>query len=204
MGLQIEISLDKDIREIDAFFDDLKFRAITTAARQGLNRAAERIRTLANKEIRKRRNMGLAEVKKRIRIKRAKGANIAALEARVDFSGLPLPMILFIIGSKKPKTQKLSNVRRKSRRFEIQKGQRKSKAGLFVQKANRGKRQFQVFRRKDPSDKSKGFIAQSAPSIANFLRQKTNIMRKIENSAIALVQKEYDQALRFQLSMLRL
>lgn len=204
MGIILDISLDRDIKEIDAFFDDLKFKAVTLAARQGLNRAARNIKAVANKEIRKRRKMKLKDVKSRIDITKATGLNIANLEARVDFSGAPLPMILFILGQKTPKTQKLKNVRRKSRRFEVVKGQKKKKKGLFIQKAKRGKRQFQVFRRGDPSDKSRGFRMQSAPSIAELLRKKSNILRRIENIGIAIMQKEYDRALALQLSKLKL
>ena len=204
MGLRLEISLDKDIREINAFFDELKFRAVTLAARQGINRAATRIRTLSNKEIRKRRNMKLKEVKKRVTIQKAKGTNITRLEATIRFSGFPLAMILFILGQKAPKKHTQANVKRKSRRFEITKGQKKAKKGLFVQKAKRGKSRYQVFRRGDKNDVGKGFKAQSAPSIAEFLRKKTNIFRKIENHGIAILQAEYDRALALQLSKLKL
>lgn len=203
MGLILEISLDRDIKEIDAFFDDLKFKAITLAARQGINRAATRVRTLATKEIRKRRKLKLKDVKQRISIRKAKGTNLAMLEAKITFSGIPLPLILFILGTKSPKVQKLPNPRRKSRRFEVIKGQKKGKRGLFVQKAKRGKLRFRVFRRGNPSDVSQGFKAQSVPSIAELLRSKTNVLRRIENSALALLQTEYDRALKFQLLNLK-
>ena len=96
MGLKIEISLDKTIQEIDLFFDNLKFRAITLAAKQAINRTAGRLQTFSNKEIRKRRKLQLKEIKKRIFISKAKGVNLAALQAKIKFSGMPLPMILFI------------------------------------------------------------------------------------------------------------
>lgn len=204
MGLQLEISLDKTIREIDLFFDDLKFKAITLSARQALNRTATRVRSFSNKEIRKRRKLQLKEVKKRITISKAKGVNLAALQAKIRFSGMPLPMILFILGQKTPKKQTLPNPRRKSRRFEIIKGQKKSKKGLFIQRAQRGRMQFQVFRRKDPNDKSKGFRLQSVPSIAEVLRKKSNLLRRIENRGGRILETEYDRALAFQLQKLRL
>lgn len=212
MGLNIEISLDKDIREIDKFFNDLKFNAITKSARQGLNRAAERTRSFAIRELRKRRKVKLQDLKgskkkgKRgfVTVRKAKGSNLFGLEARVNFSGIPLPLILFIVGQATPKAQRAPNPRRRSRKFEIQQGQKKEKKGLFVQKAKRGSRRFQVFRRTDPSDKTKGFKAQSAPSVAHILRSKSNILRKVENNAIALMQKEYDRALRFNLKNIRL
>lgn len=204
MGIQLEISLDKDIRELDQFFDDLKFKAVTQAARMGLNRAARDIKALSNKEIRKRRKMKLSEVKKRISIKTARGRNIADLEASVNFSGFPLPLILFIIGKKTPKVQTQANPKRKSRQFEIVKGQKKAKKGLFVQKAQRGKLRHAVYRRRDAKDVSQGFAAQSAPSIANLLRSKRNLLRKIENSGIAIMQREYDRVLKLQLLKLKL
>ncbi len=212
MGLKLTISLDRDIREIDQFFSDLRFKIITKSARQALNRAASRTRSLAIKEIRRRRKLKLQDLKGSkkkgkkgfVTVRKAKGSNIAALEAQVNFSGIPLPLILFILGDKGPKTQTLPNQRRRSRRFEIIKGKKKAKKGLFIQRAQRGSMTFQVFRREDPSDKSKGFTMQSAPSVAEILRTKSNVLRKIENGAIAIMQREYDRALQFNLSKLKL
>ncbi len=210
MSLNLEISLDKDIREIQTFFTDLKFKAITKAARQGLNRAADRTRSLALKDIRKARKAKLSDLKGSknkmgfVTTRKAKGNNIANLEAKVLFSGIPLPLIMFILGTKTPKKQNMPNSRRRSRRFEIVKGKKQKRKGLFVQKAKSGGRQFQVFRRADPNDRTKGFRMQSAPSVAEMLRSKANMLRRIENAAIALMQKEYDTALKFQLGKLKL
>lgn len=212
MGLNIEISLDKDIREIDAFFDDIKFQAVVKSARQGLNRAAQRTRTVAVREIVKRRNLKASDIKGSkkqgkkgfITVRKARGGDLFGLEAQVNFSGIPLPMILFITGKASPQSQTVPNNRRRSRQFEIVKGQKKQKKGLFVQKANRGSMRFQVFRRADPNDRTKGFKMQTAPSIANLLRTKSNLLRKIENNAIALMQNEYDRALKFNLSKIKL
>lgn len=204
MGLNLEISLDKDIRELSKFMTDLKFKAVTKSARQAINKTVKATKSNAIRELRKRRKVKLKELKGFVHTRNAKGSNISKLEGQVRFSGLPLPLILFILGTKSAKRQTLPNARRKSRRFEIVKGKKQAKAGLFVQKAQRGKRQFQVFRRADPNDPSKGFKAQSAPSIAQTLRTKQNIMRKIENTAIARLQREYDSALRFNLSKIKL
>lgn len=205
MGLQLTISLDKTIQEIDGFFDELKFKAITIAARQGINRAAKRTRSMAIKELRKRRKAKLSEFKKGfVTMKSAKGMNIARLEAQVRFSGVPLPLIFFILGDKKPKVQTVRNARRRSRRFEIIKGRKSTRAGLFVQKAKRGRQRYQVFRRTDPSDKSKGFKSQSTPSVAHILRSKRALLNKIENRALRLMQVEVSRALAFQLSKLKL
>lgn len=212
MGLNLVISLDKDIREIDRFFDDLRFNAVIKSARQGLNRAAERTRSFAIKELRKRRKLKLQDLKGSkkkgkmgfVTVRKAKGKDLFGLEARVNFSGLPLPLILFIVGRASPKAQTLPNPRRRSRKFEIVQGQKKRKRGLFVQKAKKGRSRFQVFRRTDPSDSSKGMKMQTAPSIANLLRSKSNLLRKIENNAIALMQKEYDTALKNNLRNVKL
>ena len=203
MGLQLEISLDRDIREIDAFLDELKFRALTLAARQALNRSAVDIRAFANKQIRKRQNLKLGDIKKRVRIIRARGMNIAQLEARVNFSGIPLPMILFIVGQKSPKAQTQPNPRRRSRSFQIVKGQKKKKPGLFIAPAQRGGRQFQVFRRKDPSDVTQGMRMQSIPSIAHFLRSNTALLNAIERKALGIMQRNYSRALQNQMSKLK-
>lgn len=212
MGLNLEISLDRDIREINAFFNDLMFNAVTKSARQGLNRAAERTRSFAIRELRKRRKLKLSDLKGSkkkgkkgfVTVRKATGNNLATLEARVNFSGVSLPLILFITGQASPKTQTLPNPRRRSRKFEIVQGQKKEKKGLFVQKAQRGSMRFQVFRRTDKNDKSQGFKTQTAPSIASLLRSKSNLLRKIENNAIALMQTEYSRALANNLRNVRL
>ena len=212
MGLRLTISLDKDIRELNQFFSDLKFKAITKSARQGLNRAATRTRTFAAKEMRKRlkilaRDLKGSKVRGKkgfITVNKAKGNNIAALEARVNFSGIPLPLILFIVGDKTPEVQKVGNANRSTREFEIKKGSKAKRKGLFIQKAKSGGERYLVFRRKDKLKKSKGFAAQSAPSVAEMLRKKTALMRKIERRAMDLLQKEYNRALAHNLSKIKL
>lgn len=207
MSLEIDLSLDTDIRSLNTFFDDVKFKAITKAARKGLNRAASRTQSKAIKEIRKRRNLKLKDLKGSkkqgtkgfVKIMQARGSDLFSMESSVVFSGVPLPLILFIVGQATPVKQLVRNARRKSRRFAIKKGVKKPKKGLFVQKAKRGGRRFQVFRRVNPNDPTKGFRKQSAPSVAETLRKKTSMLSKIENSAIAIMQREFDTALRFEL-----
>lgn len=212
MGLELTISLDRDIKELDLFFNRLRFKAVTTAARQALNRAATRTQSLAIRELRRRRKLKIQDLKgskkkgKRgfVTTRKATGNDLSKLQSRVNFSGVPLPLIMFILGQKTPKTHRVGNARRRSRRFEIVKGKKKSKPGLFIQKAKRGTERFQVFRRKDKKDKSQGFKMQSAASVAEILRAKGSMLRKIENSAIAILQKEFDRALAFQLDKLKL
>ena len=202
MGIELSINLDKQIDQMDEFFDDLKFKAIVKGTRQGLNRAALSIRAKSNKNIRKHRKMKLSEIKRRIKIRKAQGSILSELEAEVKFSGMPIPMILFLIGSKTPKTQTLPNPRRRTRKFEIKQGNRKGKPGLFVQKSKRGGLRNQVFRREDPNDRTKGFKVQSIPSIAHFLQSKAGMVKRLENSAIKIVEQEFVRAVNFQLSKL--
>lgn len=204
MGLQLEISLDKDIREINEFMSDLKFKVVTLSARQALNRTATKTQSNAIKQIRKQRKLKLKDAKGYVSTQRAKGRDIFKLEARVNFSGVPLPMILFLIGQKTPRRQFKRNSLRKPRQFEIQTGRKTKRGGLFVQKAKRGRSRYQVFRRSNPNDKSEGFKMQSAPSIAQYLRSKRNILNNIENAAIADLQKIYDTALAYNLRTLKL
>lgn len=210
MPVNLEISLDKDINDIRGFFSDLKFRALTVAARQALNRTATSTQSNAIKALRKRRNAKLKDLKGNkksggfVTVKKARGSNIANLEAEVIFSGIPLPLILFITGSRTPRRQTLPNSSRRARSFEIVKGKKSSRKGLFVQRAKRGPRAFTVFRRGDVKNVSEGFIHQSIPSVAELLRSKRNMLIKIENHALATLQRNYDSALKNQLSELKL
>lgn len=209
MGLILEISLDRDIKHLEKFFTDLRFKAITTAARQGINKAADSTRSMAIKEIQKKRNIALKDLKggkgRRgfVTVKKARGKNLASLEASVDFSGRVIPMIFLIVGRKTPKSFRIPNSRRKSRTFEIVKGARSTKKGLFIQKAARGQRRFEVFRRADPKDRSKGFRTQSLPSVVHLLRSQADAIRRIENASLNFLQKEYNIALTLQLSKLK-
>lgn len=203
MTIKIELSLEKDIKNLDEFFSDVKFKAITLATRQALNRTARDVKVSAVKELRKRQKLKLKEVNQRVKQQKARGSNIATLESSIEFSGIPLPLILFIVGRKEPIKHTRPNRSRKSRKFELRKGNKKSKPGLFVEKAKRGRLRYQVFRRRGPNDKSKGFVKQSAPSIAHFLQSKRNILTKIENNGIAIMQQEFDRAIKLQLDKLK-
>ena len=204
MGLNLEISLDKDINQINAFFSDLKFKAITKAARQALNRTATSTQSKAIQEIRERRKAKRKDIKGFVTRDLARGNNISKLEARVNFSGFSLPLILFIVGRKTPRHQTQPNSKRRARSFEIIKGQRKKKPGLFIEKAARGKRRFEVFRRGDPSDRSKGFRTQSAPSVAHLMRSKSDLINKIQSHALDTMQKTFASALKNELGKLKL
>lgn len=212
LGLQLEISLDKDIRELDLFFSDLKFKAVTRAAKKALNKAVVSTQSIAIKEIQKRRKLQLQQLKgsKKKDIdslvfhKKAFGMTLSKLEARVFFSGRPLPMILFIIGKPTPRVQTKKNANRQSRQFQIQTGQTKSKPGLFVQKSKHDDGRYQVFRRRDPSDRSKGTRMQSVPSLAQLLKKDQGIFSVIKSKGLARLVKEYDRALKLELSKLKL
>jgi len=204
MGLSLEINLDKDIKEINQFFTELKFKAIVKSARQALNKTARSTRSFALKEIRKRRKTQLKNIKGFVSVQSARGNRISKLQAKVTFSGRKFPLIFFILGTKTPKAQTLPNPRRKSKRFEIVQGNKKAKAGLFIQKAARGPRQFEVFRRADPSDRSKGFRTQAAPSIVSMFQRKASMLKRIENRALNTMTKTYDQILQFELAKLKL
>jgi len=211
MGLELEISLESDIKNLDLFFDKLRFKAVTLAARQGLNRAASRTQSEAMRQIRKERNIKLQELKgskkkglpPRVRMSKATGMNLATMEASVSFSNAPLPLILFLVGKKEPIKQTRPNPKRKPRRFEIKKGVKEPKRGLFVQKAKRGTSRYQVFQRRDPKQVQEGFVKQSAPSVAEFLRQKTAMLNKIEKKSMTLLQVEFGRALENQLNKLK-
>jgi hypothetical protein len=194
---------------MDKFFNDLRVKAITLAARQGINRAGKRWRSYSMAKIRQRIKVKLKDIKGttkrkgRVTFDKATGMNLGTMTGVLTFSRRPLPMILFIKGQAKPIKQTRPNRRRRPRKFEVGVGRKVAKRGLFVEKAKRGPLRYQVFRRVDPSDKTKGFKTQKVSSLAALMRNNKRLLSRIENRGKRLVQIEYRRALDFQLKKLK-
>lgn len=198
--MQLEIGLEKQIKEIDKFLTDVKFKALRKATKRALNRTATQVRTFSIKKIREERPLKATDVRKRIQIFRARGNNIANMDAVLAYSGIPLPLILFVTGQKTPRTV---TSRSRPLNIAIKKGSKKAKKGLYIAKAKHGKQRYQVFRRVDKKQRSAGMVKQSAPSIAQLLQKKRSIRNLLDSRASLLLQKNFTKEFAFELNKLK-
>lgn len=181
------------------FFSNLKFQAVTRATRTALNRTANQTRNFAVKRMREERKLPAGSLKRRIFIHRARGNQLSRMHADIRFTGISLPLILFVKGSKSPRRGKGPTLS-----FEIRKGTAKQKKGLYIAKAKHGKERYQVFRRRDPGSKTnRRHVKQSASSIVELFRTKVALRTQIQNHASLRFQKNFASALEFQLLKLK-
>lgn len=198
--IKLEIDMETHLRDLDMYFSNLKLKAITNAARDSLNRAATQTRNFSVKRMQEERKLAPASLKRRIFILRARGNELGRLTATVLYTGLPLPLLLFIKGAKKP----IRGPGKGPRVFEIKKGSVKPKRGLFVAKAKHGKERYQVFRRREPGNsKKKDMVKQGVSSVVELFRKKRDMQDQIKNFASLRFQRNFEQALTFQLSRLK-
>lgn len=204
MGLDVRIDLGDEIRKTGFFFDHtIKDSVIVKSARQAINRAAQSMKSFSNRQIREERKLKLREIADKIRLKKAQGKELIDLEATVTFSGIPLPLILFVAGAKQPREQKGIPVgRRKRLKVEIKRGQKKTRQHLFIARAKRGEHRYQVFQR--ASSGKSALKMQSAPSIAEMLRTKRNIKDLLERHALTRLKAEFEAAYNFNMSKAKL
>lgn len=196
----IEINMETQLRDIDLFFQSIQNKAVKKATKRALNRAASSLRVFAVKKMQEERKFPVSKIKQRIVVNKVRGNSLARMNSEVVFLGSPLPLIYFVKGKKQPR-----RVTKRSRplRFEISKGNTSAKKGLFIASAKRGEERYQVFRRVDKKDRSKGMKKQSAPSIAHIFMKKRNMRQAIESRGSLLLQKEFTRELKFQLDKLR-
>ena len=191
--------MEDSLKELDIFFTRLKTQAVTKATRKALNRTATQVRNYSVKRFTRERKLSPAALKRRIFLRKAKGNDLMRLQSQVIYTGIPLPLILFISGVKKPRR----NTNR-PRVFEIKKGDKKAKRGLFVAKAKHGKERYQVFRRKDPSSSTnKKMVKQATSSVVELFRQRVRIQSSIKTVAKRQFKKNLNSQLTFELAKLK-
>ena len=110
MIIEIEHSLEDAIKFLTVFSK----KELVRAHRRALNRTATGLRKEATIAIKKELRLKSGNIKaKRLRVRKATGSRFEQLEAALEFSGDPVPMIEFVRGSKKPRDQKGKPVKRR-------------------------------------------------------------------------------------------
>lgn len=200
MGLQIEISLGKDLKQLDTFLTDLKFKVITRGVRQGLNRAAKRGRTETRKTVRKSiYNLKLKQLAREINTTPARQRVLPDLESSIDISFNKISLRRFLTPAQLNRSQKGIKVKKRKRlRVRISPGRTSTLKKAFIAKGRNNN--IQVFRRR--TKKSLPIVVQKVPSIAKQLDKKPSVFKSLLARIQAIQIKEVDRAIAFQLSKL--
>ena len=164
--MSFDVKLTDNFFEVLDAFKELDTNAILSAARRALNRTIVTVRKESFVEIKRHVKVKSGELRKDYTwLEKAKGGGVDSVEAAVHFSRAPLPLLLFVKGSKTPIQQK--GIRVKARRrltVEIQPGKKLKIQSGFIQRV----KSLQVFKRKS----SGGLAKQGTPSVAHIVLTK--------------------------------
>lgn len=193
--MALEINIKTNFAALAAAFDDLKKRHVVQAARRAMNRSLISVRKESVLSLRKVIKLKSTEIKDKISTFPARGGSLEALEAKLVFSGKPIPLINFIRGSKAVIEQKGIKVKRRRKlRAEITPGKRFIVKKAFIQRA----RSVQVFK----GQRGKGFKSQGAPSIAHLIRERHGgvLGRALVSYALKRFDRTFEQDLKARLN----
>lgn len=159
----LRISIDSNFEALGKAFEELGASQIISASRRAMNRTLLTLRKTSIGLITERIRIKPKELRsKYIWLERARGGNFLSLEAAIVFSGMSIPLLEFVRGSREPIQQKGIPVkRRKKTRAEITPGKRFVVKKGFVQRVQT----LQVFKRR----KSGEFYKQSVGSVAKLI-----------------------------------
>jgi hypothetical protein len=163
----LTINISADMGEAVALFDSLAPNKLASAARRAANRTLVTLRKEAIIQIMRKLKIKSSVLRaKHIDLNRAKGASLGAVEASIDFSKNPIPMLEFVKGNKDPIEQKGIKVsKRRKLKAEIQPGRKFVVKKAFIQ---RGPHSKQVYK----SVKRGGFKKQGIRSIGFLIEER--------------------------------
>lgn len=199
MGINVNISLEKDLNEIKVFLDEFRTKALVNATRKSFNRTVSTLRTRSNKEVREHRKLKAGEINRRFfRVMKARGSRLDRLEASLDISGDPISLIRFVKGDKNPRNQKGIKVKkRKPLKVEVKPGRRVQLKSAFIAKGSGGKNQ--IFRRR--TGKRNPIVKQSVPALSTLF-SRDRFRAPLEAFANAKLSQEFERTFEFELDRL--
>jgi len=212
--LSIDITIEDNLKKVDANLKLLKNTLLPIAMRQALNKTLSSVVTKTVRKLREERALKAVTIKGSTKkgIKgfmktfKSKGKNINKLKSKMWITGRSIPMIEFVRGSKDPREQKGIPVkRRKKISVRIRPGKTFKKKKLFIAKSNKGRNM--VFRRMDnqlrKTPNQKGPIAeQSTTSLASIFRRR-RVSRPIETFARRKLLIEFKRSFKLQMSKMK-
>jgi hypothetical protein len=187
----MQIDIEIDLQGAERFLKAFSKKELIKAHRRALNRTAVGLRKESTIAIKKRLRLKSGDIKKKnLRIKKAIGSRFESLEAAVEFSGTPIPMIEFVRGSKKPINQKGKKVgRRRAVKVEIKPGRRfKLRHGFIATVKSK-----QIFRR---SGKGKSDLKKQSIKAPSVLVGKDKFRSPLERYVRSRYEREIESALK--------
>ena len=199
--MSLDINILHSFEQIPKMLDDFKLRQATQGARRAINRALVGGRKESTSLLHERIRMKKGQIKKEnIAIQKAKGGSLASLEGIVSYNTKGLPMLLFVVGKKTPRSQKGVPVRRRRKlKVEVTRGNRRTHPKAFIAKTQ-GKNR--VFRRPNKGTNSK-LYRQHVPSISHFFNTKAKIKEKTLAHMRDRFEREFSRELEVRLNRLR-
>ncbi len=163
--MSLDLNILHNLDEIEDFWSDLSQKVAIPATRSAINKAIRSTHKESIIQLKKRLKLTTGKLKKKYIYKtKAKGTTLAALEASVVFSTVPVSMINFVRGNKQAIKQKGIKVsKRRKLRVEITPGKKFHLRKAFIQKGKNNN--YHVFK----SDGKGKMIKQSAPSVAHVV-----------------------------------
>ena len=190
----MQITVEKDIRRLRRDLNTLEKRIVPKATSRTLNRVSSSAKTASSRHISPQIGSRLSGVKRRIDIVKA---SVRRLWADMVAHGRPLPLIEFVIGSKKPTQQKGGKrglVKAKAW------GKRRTFENAFIAPIKAGSRKTAVYMRK--TGKRLPVKMLFGPGIKQIFKQKENITL-MEHQVQKKLPKEFGQNIRFYLSRMK-
>lgn len=187
MSLDIRIDFDSSIAE--ELLGRLSYKQIAKITQRSMNTTIVSLRQKAIDETRKKVKVREGVLRKKYTwIERARGNNLHGMEAVLNFSSHPLPLLEFVKGSKNVIAQKgIPIKKRRKLKFEITPGKVFKQAGAFIQ---RGPKSKQVFKRTDAGR----FKKQGTPSIGEIVVER-GITERLRVIGAARLQSAFNKEL---------
>ena len=201
--MSIEIDITSSFIALEKALTNFKKNEVVMATRRALNRTVISVRKESGIEI-KSNYSGLkaGEIKRDyMRLRKAKGNTLKALEGAVSFSSKPVSMIRMVKGSKQPRAQKGKKVANRTPvRAQIKRGKTFVMKKAFIARVNAGGGKdgnTHVFKRD-----GKRLIKQSLPSVGIML-DKEGKLKRIGADGQRFFEKTLSRELEFRMKRIQ-
>jgi hypothetical protein len=207
MAEGISISLEHNLKKVDASLAKLRKQQIVKATRQAVNKTVTSVRTFTARKLRTQRNLKVGEIKKAfMKLFKAKGNTIDKLNAKIEISGRSVSLIRYVTGKKEPRAQKgIAVKKRKDLKAKIKPGKSVKIKSAFIAKGTGGK--YHVFRRMDNKRRKrpdqKGPIAKQSTSALSIIFERNNVRRPVETFAGRRLLIEFNRSVNLQLMKMK-
>lgn len=189
----MQITLEHELKNVSVFLDEMRQRALINAARMSMNRAIVGVAGRANTMIREQRKLKASVVRQNFKVSRAKGNNLATMQASLSISGKPMSMIHFVLGKQAPRNQKgIKVAKRKRLQFEVRPGKVFTIKSAFIARGKNSN--YHVFQ------KHKGIWYKEARGGLSAIASREEFKNALQAYGKERLGVEFKQALDFEMA----